>query len=126
MTNHAWLLLALYMAVLLLLVKPLGLYIAQVMEGRLGFTARIESVVCRLCGIRRDEDMGWLKYALAVLLFNALGLFAVYALQRLQLGLPLNPQAMANVSADSAFNTAVSFVTNTNWQGYAAKPRWAT
>ncbi|MCX7166788.1 MAG: potassium-transporting ATPase subunit KdpA [Rhodocyclales bacterium] len=121
MTNHAWLLLGLYMAVLLLLVKPLGLYIAHVMEGRLAFATRIESAVCRLCGIQRDEDMGWLKYALAVLLFNALGMFAVYALQRLQLWLPLNPQAMASVSADSAFNTAVSFVTNTNWQGYGGE-----
>ena len=121
MTNHAWILLGLYMAVLLLLAKPLGIYIAQVMEGRLTFATRIEAAVCRLCGIRRDEDMGWLKYAMAVILFNALGLFAVYALQRLQLWLPLNPQAMANVSPDSAFNTAVSFVTNTNWQGYTGE-----
>jgi K+-transporting ATPase ATPase A chain len=109
------------MAVLLLLAKPLGIYIAHVMEGRLTFATRIESAVCRLCGIQRDEDMGWLKYAMAVILFNALGLFAVYALQRLQLWLPLNPQAMANVSPDSAFNTAVSFVTNTNWQGYTGE-----
>jgi K+-transporting ATPase ATPase A chain len=77
--------------------------------------------VFRACGIQRDEEMGWLRYALAVLLFNALGLLAVYALQRLQLWLPLNPQAMANVSPDSAFNTAVSFVTNTNWQGYGGE-----
>ena len=121
MTNHAWLLLGLYMAVLLLLAKPLGVYIAHVMEGRLGFVARVEAAACRLCGIRPDEDMGWLKYALAVVLFNGLGLIAVYALQRLQLWLPLNPQAMANVSPDSAFNTAVSFVTNTNWQGYGGE-----
>jgi len=120
-TNHAWLLLGLYMAVLLLLVKPLGIYIAHVMEGRLTFATRVEAAVCRLCGVRRDEDMGWLKYAVGVLLFNALGLFAVYALQRLQLWLPLNPQAMANVTPDSAFNTAVSFVTNTNWQGYGGE-----
>ncbi len=121
MTNHAWLLLGLYLAILLLLAKPLGLYIAHVMEGRLDFATPIESFVCRLCGIRPHEEMGWLKYALAVVLFNALGLFAVYALQRLQLWLPLNPQAMANVSPDSAFNTAVSFVTNTNWQGYGGE-----
>jgi K+-transporting ATPase ATPase A chain len=121
MTNHAWLLLGLYLAILLLLAKPLGIYITHVMDGRLAFATRIEAAVCRLCGIRRDEDMGWLKYALGVLLFNALGLFAVYALQRLQLWLPLNPQAMANVSPDSAFNTAVSFVTNTNWQGYGGE-----
>jgi K+-transporting ATPase A subunit len=94
---------------------------------RLAFATRIEAAVLPPLCIRRDEDMGWLKYALGVLLFNALGLFAVYALQRLQLWLPLNPQAMANVSPDSAFNTAVSFVTNTNWQGHTgANPRWAT
>ena len=100
MTNHAWLLLGLYMAILLVAVKPLGIYIAHVMEGRPAFATRVEVAVCRLCGIQRDEDMGWLKYALAVVLFNALGLFAVYALQRLQLWLPLNPQAMANVSPE--------------------------
>ena len=65
--------------------------------------------------------MGWLHYALALLLFNTLGVLAVYALQRLQLWLPLNPQQMANVSPDSAFNTAISFVTNTNWQGYGGE-----
>ncbi|MBS1221663.1 MAG: transporting ATPase, subunit [Proteobacteria bacterium] len=125
MTPHAWLLLGLFLLVLLALVKPLGAYIAEVMEGhpilalRLG--GPIESVIYRLCGVRRDEEMGWLPYALALVLFNALGVLAVYALQRLQLWLPLNPQQMANVSPDSAFNTAVSFVTNTNWQGYAGE-----
>jgi len=125
MTPHAWLLLGLFLLVLLALVKPLGAYIAKVMEGhpilalRLG--GPIESVIYRLCGVRRDEEMGWLPYALALVLFNALGVLAVYALQRLQLWLPLNPQQMANVSPDSAFNTAVSFVTNTNWQGYAGE-----
>jgi K+-transporting ATPase ATPase A chain len=121
MTQHAWLLLGLYLAALLLLAKPLGDYIARAMEGRLPGAARVEAVVFRLCGIRREEEMGWLHYALAIVLFNALGLFAVYALQRLQAGLPLNPAAMANVAPDSAFDTAVSFVTNTNWQGYGGE-----
>jgi len=124
MTTHAWLLLGAYLAILLLVAKPLGIYIANVMEGR-GLALRlggpIESLLYRLGGVRRDEEMGWLKYALAILLFNALGALAVYALQRLQLWLPLNPQAMANVSPDSSFNTAVSFVTNTNWQGYVGE-----
>jgi K+-transporting ATPase ATPase A chain len=123
MSGHAWLLLGLYLAILLLTVKPFGTYIANVMEGR-GFAARLggfESLLYRLCGIRQDEDMGWLKYALGILLFNLVGVLAVYVLQRLQLWLPLNPQAMANVSPDSAFNTAVSFATNTNWQGYAGE-----
>ncbi|MDS4069366.1 MAG: potassium-transporting ATPase subunit KdpA [Candidatus Competibacter sp.] len=124
MTSHAWLLLGLYLLVLLVLVKPLGIYIANVVEGRswvlrLGFP--IEALIYRLGGVRSRSTMGWLQYALALLLFNTLGVFAVYALQRLQLWLPLNPQQMANVGPDSAFNTAVSFVTNTNWQGYAGE-----
>jgi K+-transporting ATPase ATPase A chain len=123
MNNHAWLLLGLFMTVLLLLVRPLGIYISRVMmmERRQTLVSGFEDAVFRVCGVQRDEDMGWLKYALAVLLFNALGLLALYALQRLQLWLPLNPQEMANVSADSSFNTAVSFVTNTNWQGYGGE-----
>jgi len=91
------------------------------MEGRLGFANRVEGALYRLCGIKADADMGWLQYALAILLFNGLGVLAVYALQRLQVWLPLNPQAMANVSPDSSFNTALSFVTNTNWQGYSGE-----
>lgn len=121
MSNHAWLLLGLFLVVLLLTVKPLGTYIANVMEGRFRLAGKIESPLYRLCGIRQDEEMGWLKYAFAILLFNVLGVFVVYALQRLQADLPLNPQALANVSQDSAFNTALSFVTNTNWQGYGGE-----
>jgi K+-transporting ATPase ATPase A chain len=123
MNNHAWLLLGLYMTGLLLLVRPLGIYIARVMmmENRVSLVSRCEVMAFRVCGVQRDEDMDWLKYALAVLWFNALGLVAVYALQRLQVWLPLNPQHLANVSADSSFNTAVSFVTNTNWQGYGGE-----
>jgi len=121
MTHHAWILLGVYFLALLLLVKPLGLYIAHVMEGRLRFASGIENTLYRLSGIKKDVEMGWLKYALALLLFNLLGVLAVYALQRLQIWLPLNPQQMANVSSDSSFNTAISFVTNTNWQGYSGE-----
>ena len=121
MSSHAWTLLGLYLAVLLLTVKPLGLYIATLMEGRFAFGGAIERPLYRLCGVRHDEEMGWLKYAFAILLFNVLGVVAVYALQRLQLWLPLNPQAFPNVSPDSAFNTAISFVSNTNWQGYGGE-----
>ena len=125
MTSHAWLLLGFFLLVLLTLIKPLGIYIADVMEGRSTWALRlgdpIESATYRLCGVRKNEEMGWLHYALAILLFNGLGVLAVYALQRLQLWLPLNPQQLGNVSPDSAFNTAVSFVTNTNWQGYAGE-----
>ena len=125
MTNHAWLILGLYLLVLLPAAMPLGTYIANVMEGRpilaMGFRGGLESMLYRLCGVRQDEEMGWLHYALAILLFNLIGALAVYALQRLQLWLPLNPMGLANVSPDSSFNTAISFATNTNWQGYAGE-----
>ncbi|TMS57682.1 potassium-transporting ATPase subunit KdpA [Imbroritus primus] len=122
------LLLAVFLAVLLLLAQPLGRYLASVMDSRddqrmrlLRWGAPIERVLYRLCGIRRDIEMDWRAYALAILLFNLLGALVVYALQRLQVWLPLNPQGLANVSPDSAFNTAVSFATNTNWQGYGGE-----
>ena len=121
MSSHAWILLGLFLGVLLLTVKPMGSYIAYVMEGHFSLGGRIERPLYRLCGVRQDEEMGWLDYAFAILLFNVLGVFAVYALQRLQVWLPLNPQAFANVSPDSAFNTAISFVSNTNWQGYSGE-----
>lgn len=121
MTTQGWFLLAAYSVVLLLLAVPMGRYIADVMEGRLSLAGRIEAGFYRLCGIKADAEMGWLQYALAILLFNGLGVLAVYGLQRLQLWLPLNPQGMPNVSPDSSFNTAISFVANTNWQGYSGE-----
>lgn len=121
MTSHSWIVLVCYGVALLVLAVPLGRYIAHVMEGRLAFAGRAESLLYRLCGIKPEMEMGWQQYTLAILLFNGLGLLAVYALQRLQLWLPLNPQGLANVSPDSAFNTAISFSTNTNWQGYGGE-----
>jgi len=120
-TGHSWTLLVAYSAVLLLLAIPTGRYIANVVEGKFGFLSRIESGLYRMCGVKADADMGWPQYALAILLFNGLGVLVVYAIQRLQLWLPLNPQAMANITPDSSFNTAISFVTNTNWQGYSGE-----
>jgi len=121
MTTQSWLLLGTYLVVLLAAAKPLGLYIAKLMEApRWRPLARIESGVFRLCGIR-NEEMSWRIYALAVLVFSLVGLLVLYALQRLQLWLPLNPQQLANVTPDSSFNTAISFVTNTNWQGYGGE-----
>ncbi|MER2528824.1 MAG: potassium-transporting ATPase subunit KdpA [Candidatus Competibacter denitrificans] len=125
MSTHAWLLLGAYLLVLLTLAWPLGHYVAAVVEGRAAWAARVgglvERGIYRLCGVRPDTEMGWLPYALALLLFNGLGLLAAYALQRLQLWLPLNPQQLGNVSPDSAFNTTISFVANTNWQGYGGE-----
>ncbi|HVL10152.1 MAG TPA: potassium-transporting ATPase subunit KdpA [Burkholderiaceae bacterium] len=122
------LLLAVFLAVLMVLAKPLGIYLATVMDSRddqrvrlLRWGAPIEHTLYRLCGVRRGVEMDWRVYALAIVLFNLLGALAVYALQRLQVWLPLNPQGLANVSPDSAFNTAISFATNTNWQGYGGE-----
>ncbi|MFZ8483256.1 potassium-transporting ATPase subunit KdpA, partial [Staphylococcus aureus] len=85
---------------------------ARVMEGAAPrFGAGVESFLYRLCGVEPTAEMGWKKYAIALILFNVLGAATVYALQRLQLWLPLNPQHFANVSPDSSFNTAVSFIT---------------
>ncbi len=124
MTANGWLQLAVYVVVLLLLVKPLGRYMADVFDGSAAVTrwcAPAERGLYRLCRIDPAAPMDWKQYAVAVLVFNILGTFAVYALQRLQVHLPLNPQHMAAVSADSSFNTAVSFSSNTNWQGYAGE-----
>jgi len=125
MTSASLALIAVYLAVALLCVKPMGLYISHVMEGRPIWPLRIgapaERLIYRVCGVDPAAEMGWKKYAIALVLFNGLGALAAYLLQRAQLWLPLNPQQFANVSADSAFNTAVSFVTNTNWQGYSGE-----
>ena len=125
MTPAAIALLVAFLAVVLICVKPLGAYIAVVMEGRPHPLARVgapvERVIYRLCAVDPGAEMGWKKYAIALLVFNSAGALAVYALQRLQLWLPLNPQRFANVSPDSSFNTAISFITNTNWQGYSGE-----
>jgi K+-transporting ATPase ATPase A chain len=125
MTAHAWITLLLYLVLLLAVVVPVGAFLADVMEGRpvavLRIGAPVENLIYRLCGVRKDAEMPWLQYAIGLLLFNAIGVLFVYALQRLQLWLPLNPQAFANVSPDSSFNTGLSFATNTNWQGYSGE-----
>jgi potassium-transporting ATPase potassium-binding subunit len=125
MTTSGLLQPALYVGALLLLAKPLGGYMAAVYEGRVGFINRfiapVENLIYRFCGVNAAQEMGWTQYALAMLAFNLLGFLAVYALQRLQQYLPLNPQAMGAVTPDSSFNTAVSFATNTNWQGYGGE-----
>jgi len=125
MTANGYLQIGLYLAALLLLAWPLGLYMARVYAGDLPVYVRwlrpLENGLYRMAGVKPEEGMAWLRYALAFLIFNLLGLLVVYALQRLQLWLPLNPQALGNVTPDSAFNTAVSFASNTNWQGYGGE-----
>ncbi|MBK7317799.1 potassium-transporting ATPase subunit KdpA [Candidatus Villigracilis affinis] len=115
----------LFMVVLLALAKPLGSYMAKVYQGERTFLDRVlgpvERFIYRISGIDPKEEMDWKVYAIAMLTFNVLGLFFVYALQRLQGVLPLNPQGLGAVSADSSWNTAVSFASNTNWQGYGGE-----
>jgi K+-transporting ATPase ATPase A chain len=125
MTANSALQLGLYLVVLLVLAKPLGAYMARVYEGRpIGLDRALgwlERLIYRFVGVRPDGEMGWKTYAAAMLTFNFVGILAVYLLQRVQGILPLNPQGFGAVSADSAFNTAASFATNTNWQGYGGE-----
>ncbi|MET0852786.1 MAG: potassium-transporting ATPase subunit KdpA, partial [Candidatus Rokuibacteriota bacterium] len=125
MTAPGVLQLILYVVVLLALAKPLGVYMARVYMGQpigldrvLGW---LERLVYRVSGVRPQEEMGWKTYAVTMLIFNFAGLLVVYALQRFQGMLPLNPQGLGAVSPDSSFNTAVSFASNTNWQGYGGE-----
>jgi K+-transporting ATPase ATPase A chain len=115
----------LYFAVLTAVAVPLGGFIARVLAGERTLLSPalqpVEGLIYRLCGTHPDDEMEWRRYAVAVLLFSAIGLLVVYALQRLQGVLPLNPQGLGAVSPDSSFNTAISFVTNTNWQGYGGE-----
>jgi potassium-transporting ATPase potassium-binding subunit len=114
-----------FLTVLLLLVKPLGTYMARIYEGKpTGLNTWfgwLERLIYRLTGVAPDEEMSWKTYAVAMMLFNILGIVVVYALQRIQSYLPLNPMSMPPVAPDLAFNTAVSFATNTNWQSYGGE-----
>jgi K+-transporting ATPase ATPase A chain len=125
MNIYSWIQIIFYLVVLLLLAKPLGSFMARVYQGERTFLdpilGPVERLIYRLAGVKADEDMDWKVYAIAMLLFNGLGLLAVYALQRLQGFLPLNPQGLGAVSPDSSWNTATSFATNTNWQGYGGE-----
>jgi K+-transporting ATPase ATPase A chain len=121
MSAPGWMQLVAYLALLLLAAWPLARAMESVLQGRFALGRRIEAPLYRLAGVDAEHEQGWLAYALGLLVFNGLGVLAVYALQRLQGVLPLNPQGLGAVSPDSAFNTAVSFVTNTNWQGYGGE-----
>lgn len=125
MTGQGFLQIAIYVMTLLMLAKPLGTYMARVYQdesvGLNRWFAGIERVLYRLSGIKPEQEMRWSQYAQATLVFNLLGLLVVYGLQRFQDVLPLNPQSLPAVTVDSSFNTAVSFMTNTNWQGYSGE-----
>ncbi|HVN76796.1 MAG TPA: potassium-transporting ATPase subunit KdpA [Thermoanaerobaculaceae bacterium] len=125
MTALAWVQLAVYLGVILALAKPLGVYMARVYEGRPSGLDRVlgpvERFLYRVSGVRSGDEMDWKQYAVAMLLFNFLGFLVLYALQRFQGSLMANPQHMTAVAPDLAFNTGMSFVTNTNWQNYSGE-----
>lgn len=125
MTANGILQMGIYLGLLLLAAKPLGWFMAEVLEGRWpgrhGWVGGPERILYRIAGIHHEEEMSWKTYAIAVLLFNALGLGVVYAILRFQHLLPLNPQSLPAVTPDLAFNTAISFASNTNWQSYGGE-----
>ncbi|KVN73250.1 potassium-transporting ATPase subunit KdpA [Burkholderia ubonensis] len=123
--GNAWTQVGVFLFVLTFLVKPLGTTIARIALGDLPWPLRrvavVERAIYRLAGVAPDEEMDWKRYAVALVAFNALGAAALYLLQRIQVWLPLNPQHLPNVEPGLAFNTAVSFATNTSWQAYAGE-----
>ncbi|MBW8446367.1 MAG: potassium-transporting ATPase subunit KdpA [Arenimonas sp.] len=125
MTIIGWLQISLLFLAVLVAIKPLGLYIARVFSGERTFLspvlAPLEGGLYRLAGIQPDKEQGWLAYTVSMLAFSLAGFVALYAILRLQAYLPLNPQGFAGMAPDLAFNTAVSFVTNTNWQNYGGE-----
>jgi K+-transporting ATPase ATPase A chain len=125
MTLNGWLQIIVYFVVLLLLVKPVGSFMARVFQGERTFLtpilAPVERFIYRLSGVNPDEEMTWKTYAVALLIFSFFGILLLYLIQRLQGILPLNPTGMGAVPSGLALNTAVSFITNTNWQNYAGE-----
>ncbi len=125
MTLVGWLQISLLFLAVILVIKPLGLYMARVFSGERTFLSpvlgRVERDLYRVSGINPEKEQSWLGYTLAMLAFSLAGFLALYAMLRLQAYLPLNPQGFPGVPSDLAFNTAVSFVTNTNWQNYAGE-----
>ncbi len=125
MTVNGWIQILLFMAIVLAMTKPLGAYLFRVFEGEQKPLPRlfgvIERGIYRLCGIDSREQQDWKQYTLAMLVFSAVTLLVTYGIERLQHVLPLNPQNLGPVAPDLAFNTAVSFTTNTNWQAYVGE-----
>jgi potassium-transporting ATPase potassium-binding subunit len=125
MTLIGWLQIGFGLLLVIIAIKPLGLYMAAVFDGRRTWLSPalspLEDIIYKLSGIKAEREQGWLGYTLAMLTFSIIGFLALYALQRLQAYLPVNPQGFPGVPSDLAFNTAVSFVTNTNWQNYAGE-----
>ncbi|HVW74456.1 MAG TPA: potassium-transporting ATPase subunit KdpA [Rhizomicrobium sp.] len=120
MTLNGWIQIAIYCLAVILCVKPLGLYMARVFEGEITFLAPVERFLYRLCGVK-GEEQHWTTYTIAMLGFSIAGFVSLYLIQRFQTVLPLNPQGLGTITPDLAFNTSVSFITNTNWQSYSGE-----
>jgi K+-transporting ATPase ATPase A chain len=122
MTANGWFQIGIFLAVIFLITKPLGIYLARVFEKKRTFLdpvlRPIERLTYRLCGIDESREMPWTQYGIAMLLFSVVSMLLLYLIERIQLWLPFNPQKLANVAPDLAWNTAASFTTNTNWQAY--------
>jgi K+-transporting ATPase ATPase A chain len=118
MTANGWLQFLILFLVLLVCMRPLGIYMAEVFSGKVKFLRLVENAIYRVCGIYADEEMTWQQYTLAMLLFSFVSLLLTYLIQRIQLFLPWNPQHLPAVESFLAWNTAASFTTNTNWQAY--------
>ena len=122
MSANGWLQFAIFSIVLLLTVRPVGIYLARVLEGKRTWLdpvlRPIERLVYKICGVKDDHEMNWREYAFAMLGFSAVSMVLTYIIERAQAILPWNPQHLAGVGADLAWNTAASFTTNTNWQFY--------
>jgi K+-transporting ATPase ATPase A chain len=122
MTANGWFQIGLYVLVLFLITKPIGIFLSRVFEREktfLDFVLRpVERLIYRLCGVDENKEMRWTEYGVTMLVFSTASLILLYLFERLQLWMPWNPQKFANVAPDLAWNTAVSFTTNTNWQAY--------
>jgi potassium-transporting ATPase potassium-binding subunit len=121
MTANGWIQIAIFTAILIALARPLGGYMAAVFEGRVGFLRPVERGFYALCGVDEKQEQHWLAYGMGMLLFHIAGFLLLYTLQRAQYYLPFNPMGQTAPSPDSAFNTTVSFITNTNWQSYSGE-----
>ena len=125
MTLNGWIQIALYCGLIALFVKPFGVFMARVFAGERTFLhpvlRPVERAVYWCCGVDETQEQHWTSYGIAMLFFSVAGFVTLYALLRLQAALPLNPQGQTAVAPDLAFNTAVSFITNTNWQAYGGE-----
>ncbi|MGA2719618.1 MAG: potassium-transporting ATPase subunit KdpA, partial [Candidatus Acidiferrales bacterium] len=125
MTANGWLQIGIYLLVLLAITKPMGVFMARVFAGEKTFLdpvlRPVERLLYRLCGVDDTREMDWKEYTIAMLLFSSVGMLTLYLIERVQQLLPWNPQHFVKVPTDLAFNTAASFLTNTNWQNYSGE-----